>query len=74
MNRTTKVVFCAGAAVLGWHALRYFHRRLSAASDLALERHSVRDAEVYRRATDRWENEGGATAGGHVSGSPHSVR
>jgi hypothetical protein len=72
MKRTTKVLFYTSVAVVGWHALRYFYGRLLASADLSVEQSSVRDRKAYRRATERWENEGGATLAGHTSGPPHS--
>lgn len=59
-------------AVVGWQALRYFYGRLLAPADLSVEQSSVRDKKACRRATERWENEGGATLAGHTSGPPHS--
>ena len=49
------------ATVVGWQALRYFYGRLLASADLSVEQSSVRDRKAYRRATERWENEGGST-------------
>jgi len=72
MKKAIKVVFYASAAVMGWRVLRYFYGRLLASADLAAEQSSIRDRKAYRRATERWENEGGATLAGHTSGPPHS--
>jgi hypothetical protein len=67
MNRATKVLICTSVAVVGWHVLRYFHGRLLAPAGLAVEQSSVRDRKAYRRAAERWENEGGATLAGRTS-------
>ena len=72
MNKAIKVLFYTSAAVVGWQALRYLYGRLLASADLSVEQSSVRDRKAYRRATERWENEGGATLAGHASGPPHS--
>ena len=72
MKRTTKVLFYTSAAVVAWQALRYFYGRLLSSTDFSAEQSSVRDKKAYRRATERWENEGGATLSGHTSGLPHS--
>jgi hypothetical protein len=72
MNKMIKVIFYTSAAVVGWQVLRYFYGRLLASADLSVEQSSVRDRKAYRRATERWENEGGATLSGHTSGPPHS--
>ncbi len=61
MKKTIKVLLYTSAAVVGWQALRYFFGRLLASADLSVEQSSVRDRKAYRRATERWENEGGAT-------------
>ena len=58
--------------MVGWQVLRYFYGRLLASADLSLEQPSVRNKKAYRRATERWENEGGATLAGHTSGPPYS--
>jgi hypothetical protein len=71
MKKAIKVVFYTSVAVAGWQALRYFYGRLLASTDLSVEQSSVRDKKAYRRATERWENEGGATLAGHKSGPPH---
>ena len=68
MKKATKVLLYTSAAVVGWHALRYFYGRLLASADLSVEQSSVRDKEAYRRATERWENEGGATLSGDQAG------
>jgi hypothetical protein len=72
MKKAIKVLFYTSAAVVGWQALRYFYGRLLASTDLSVDQSSVRDRKAYRRATERWENEGGATLAGHTSGPPHS--
>jgi len=73
MKKALKVLFYTSAAVVvGWHALRYFYGRLLASADLLVEQPSVRDKKAYRRATERWENEGGATPSRHTSSPPHS--
>jgi len=72
MNKAVKVVFYASLMVVGWRALRYWQGRLLASADLADEQSYVRDRKAYRRATQRWENEGGATLAGHTSGPSHS--
>lgn len=36
-------------------------------ANLAVKQCSVHDRNAYRRATERWENEGGATLAGHAS-------
>jgi hypothetical protein len=72
MNKTIKVLFYTSVAVVGWQALRYFYGRLLASADLAVEQSSVRDRKAHRHATERWENEGGATLAGHTSGPSHS--
>lgn len=72
MKRAIKVLLYMSAAVVGWQALRYVYRRLLAPADLSVEQSHVRDKRTYRRATERWENEGGATLAGHTSGPPHS--
>ena len=64
MKKAIKVLFYTSAAVVGWQALRYFYGRLLASADLSVEQSSVRDRKAYRRATERWENEGGATLSG----------
>lgn len=68
MKRAIKVLLYTSAAVVGWQALRYFYGRLLASADLSVEQSSVRDRKAYRRATERWENEGGATLAGHTGG------
>jgi hypothetical protein len=72
MKNAIKVLFYTSAAVVGWQALRYFYGRLLASADLSIEQSSVRDRKAYRRATERWENEGGATLASHTSRSPHT--
>jgi hypothetical protein len=72
MKKAIKVLFYTSAAVVGWQALRYFYGRLLASAELSVEQSSVRDKKAYRRATERWENEGGATLSGHTSSPPHS--
>jgi len=72
MKKAIKVLFYTSAAVVGWQALRYFYGRLLASNDPAVDQWSVRDRKAYRRATERWENEGGATLSGHTSGPPRS--
>ena len=72
MNKATKVLFYTSVTVVGWQALRYFHGRLLASADPAAAQSSARDRKAYRRATERWENEGGATLAGHTSGPSHS--
>lgn len=66
MNKTIKVLFYTSVIVVGWRALRYIFGRLLASSDLAVEQSSVRDRKGYRRAIERWENEGGATVLTHA--------
>jgi len=70
MNRAFKVILYTSVVVAGWQALRYFYGRLLTSADLDAEQSSVRDKRAYRRATERWENEGGATLAGHRSGPP----
>jgi len=72
MKRAIKVLFYAGAALVAWQAVRYFYGRLLASADFSVEQSSVREKKAYRRATERWENEGGATLSGHTGGPPHS--
>jgi hypothetical protein len=72
MNKTIKVLFYASVALMGWQTVRYFYGRLLASVDRSTEHSSVRDRKAYRRATERWENEGGATLAGHTSGPSHS--
>jgi hypothetical protein len=72
MNKAIKVLFYTSVTVVGWQVLRYFHGRLLAPADLAAAQSSARDRTAYRRATERWENEGGATLAGHTSGPSHS--
>ena len=72
MNKTIKALFYTSAAVVSWQALRYLYGRLLASADLSVDQSSVRDRKAYWRATERWENEGGATLAGHTSGPPHS--
>ena len=72
MKKTIKVLFYTSAVVVGWQALRYCYGRLLASTDLSVDQSSIRDRKAYRRATERWENEGGATLAGHTSGPPHS--
>jgi hypothetical protein len=72
MDKALKVLIYTSVVMAGWQALRYFSERLSTSADLAAEQSFVRDRKTYRRATERWENEGGATLAGHTSGPPHS--
>jgi hypothetical protein len=72
MKKAIKVLFYTSAAVVAWRALRYFYGRLLASADLSAEQSSVRDGKAYRRATEGWENEGGATLAGHTSDPSHS--
>jgi hypothetical protein len=71
LNKAMKVLFYTSMTVLVWPALRYSCKRLLASVDLAVGQSSVRDRKAYRRATERWENEGGATLAGHSSDLPH---
>jgi hypothetical protein len=68
MNKVMKLIFYTSAAAVAWQVLR----RLFAFADLSVEQSAGRDRMAYRRATERWENEGGATLAGHTSGPPHS--
>jgi hypothetical protein len=61
MNRATKVLFYTSLAIVGWQVLRYLFPRRFAFADDAVEQSSAQDANAYRRATERWENEGGST-------------
>jgi hypothetical protein len=61
MNKAIKVLFYASMAVAGWWVLRYVYGRVAGST----ERASARDVKAYQRATQRWENEGGATLAGH---------
>lgn len=72
MNKTIKMLFYASAAVVGWQVLRYFYGRLVASTGFSVEQSSVRDRKAYRRAIERWENEGGAARAGQMSGPAHS--
>lgn len=72
MNKTIKVLFYTSAAVVGWQVLRYFYGHLLASADRSFEQFSVRDRNAYRRAIERWENEGGAARAGQMSGPAHS--
>jgi hypothetical protein len=72
MNKTIKVLFYTSAPVVGWQVLRYFYGRLLASTDLSVEQSSVRNRKAYRRAIERWENEGGAARAGQMSGSAPS--
>jgi hypothetical protein len=71
MNKTMKVLFYTSVVVLGCQALRYFYRSLLESADLAVEECSVRDSKAYQRATERWENEGGATLAGQAYEATH---
>lgn len=71
MNKLIKVLACVGVAVAGWQALRYFYGRPSVSADLAAEQSFARRT-AYRRATERWENEGGATLAGRPGIPSHS--
>jgi hypothetical protein len=62
MNRVIKVLFYGSAAVVGWQLLRYVYGQVAGFTD----RTSAQDAKAYQRATQRWENEGGATLAGHT--------
>jgi hypothetical protein len=73
MNKVTKVLFYTSVTVVGGQALRYFYGRFLASADLAVEQSCVRDRKAYRRAIERWENEGGAMLAGHTSGPPPSA-
>ena len=64
ITKATKMLFCTSATVVGWQALRYFYGHRLASADRTVEQASVRDKKAYRRATERWENEGGATLAG----------
>jgi len=68
MKKATKVLFYTSVAMVGWQVLRYFYGRLLASIDLSVDQSSVRDRKAYRRATERWENEGGATLAGDQAG------
>lgn len=72
MNKAKKVLFYTSVIVVGWRALRYFYGRLLASADLATGQSSARDRKTYRRAIERWENEGGAASAGQMSGPAHS--
>jgi hypothetical protein len=72
MKKAIKVLFYTSAAVVAWQALRYLYGGLLASADLSVEQSSVRDKKAYRRATERWENEGGATLAAHTSSPPNS--
>lgn len=61
MNRATKVLLYTNMAVVGWQVLPYPFPRRFAFSDDAVEQSSARDGNAYRRATERWENEGRST-------------
>jgi hypothetical protein len=69
---SNKGAFLAGVVVAGWQAPRFFYGHLLASADLAVAQSSVRDRKAYPRATERWENEGGATLAGYPSGPSHS--
>jgi hypothetical protein len=71
MNKTIKLFFYASAAVVAWQVLRYFYGRALSSADRSVEQSSIRDRNSYRRATERWENEGGATLAGHTSSPLH---
>ena len=60
MGKVMKVLFYTSLAVVGWRALRYFSGRFLAAGDLEAEQSYSRARREQRRATERWENEGGA--------------
>ena len=68
MKKAIRVLFYTSATVVAWEALRYFYGRLLASIDLSVDQSSVRDRKTYRRATERWENEGGATLAGDQAG------
>ena len=72
MKSATKMLLFTSAVVVGWQVLRYFYGRLLASADLSVEQSSVQGKKAYRRATERWENEGGATLSGHTGGPQHS--
>lgn len=61
MNKAAKVIFYIGVAVIGWRAMRYFYGRRLHANDFRTEQSATRRKKDYRRSTERWENEGGAT-------------
>ena len=67
MNQALKILFYTSVTVAGWPALRYCFGRLT---DLAEQSFSG-DRKAYRRATERWENEGGATLAGHLGSRSH---
>jgi hypothetical protein len=71
MNKTMRALFYTSVVVLGCQALRYFHRHLLESADLAVEERSVRDSKAYQHATERWENEGGATLAGQAYEATH---
>lgn len=71
MNKAMKILFYTSFTVAGWPALRYCFGYLA---DLADQQSSNRDRKAYRRATERWENEGGATLAGHVGSPSHLKR
>ncbi len=62
MNRAIKVLFYGSMAIAGRQVLRYVYGRVAGST----ERASARDVKAYERATQRWENEGGATLAGHT--------
>lgn len=61
MNKAAKVLVYSSVAMIGWRAMRYFYGRRLNANDFRTEQSATRRKKDYRRATERWENEGGAT-------------
>jgi hypothetical protein len=59
MNTALKVLFCMGLAAVAWRVVRYSTARRLRADDRAVS--SSGDRKQYRRAIQRWENEGGQT-------------
>jgi len=72
MNKATKLLFYGSMAVVGWQVLSYFYRRVVVSAAFAVEPSYARDGNAYRRATERWENEGGATCAGQTGCASHS--
>ena len=62
MNRSIKVLFYGSVVVIGRQILRYVYGQVAEATGRA----SARDVRAYQRATQRWENEGGAPLTGHT--------
>jgi hypothetical protein len=71
MNKTMRAGFDTSVVVSGCQAPRHFHGYLLESADLEVEEPSVRDSNAYQRATERWENEGGATLAGQACDATH---